>query len=410
MSDALALRDWATSGAMALTGRRDGPPRAAPGDPAGQLARDLTRVADLTEVRTGLRPHLPGIALLGERAAIAHLSRNGPASCGGAFRTVETRTGWLGLSLPRESDVSLVPALVESSSMTDPWKAVVAWAAERTLDDATARARLLGLACAPVRETSEAPTTRTPAVVTAGGTRRRHNQRPRVIDLTSLWAGPLCAHLLGLGDAEVIKVESVQRPDGARFGPPHFFDLLHEGHRSVSVDLQTPADIEAVGRLIESADLVLESSRARAVRHLGLDADEFVRNGTSWLSITAYGRASDWIGFGDDVAAGAGLVTYDGGKPMPCGDALADPLTGVAAAAAAAAALLEDRAQLIDVSMHHVAAVAALGELPAHQVVRHGEAWWVETDDGAIPVLPPSARQRRGRAPALGADNEMLLE
>ena len=51
------------------------------------------------------------------------------------------------------------------------------------------------------------------------------------------------------------------------------------------------------------------------------------------MSITASGRDSPRVGFGDDVAAGAGLVACDqAGQPVFCGDALADPLTGLAAA------------------------------------------------------------------------------
>ncbi|WP_460794402.1 hypothetical protein [Nocardioides pacificus] len=53
--------------------------------------------------------------------------------------------------------------------------------------------------------------------------------------------------------------------------------------------------------------------------------EEVVAAGTSWLSITARGRASDAIGFGDDVAACAGLVVRDGDDLLPVGDASARP-------------------------------------------------------------------------------------
>ena len=43
---------------------------------------------------------------------------------------------------------------------------------------------------------------------------------PRIVDLSALWAGPLCAHLLQLAGASVVKLESTRRPDGARFGAP----------------------------------------------------------------------------------------------------------------------------------------------------------------------------------------------
>ena len=55
-------------------------------------------------------------------------------------------------------------------------------------------------------------------------------QRPIVLDCSALWAGPLCADLLARSGCRVIKIEHPQRPDGARNGPPAFFDLLN-GHK-----------------------------------------------------------------------------------------------------------------------------------------------------------------------------------
>src|ERR1700710_886687 len=104
-----ALAEWAASGAMALTGRPDGPPLDAPGRPATQLREGLDGFARLVEARTGTAPELPGVGLLGERAAIAGFHRAGPWSCGGAFRALRTSDGWLGLSLARPSDLDAVP-------------------------------------------------------------------------------------------------------------------------------------------------------------------------------------------------------------------------------------------------------------------------------------------------------------
>ncbi|WP_322725431.1 CoA transferase [Streptomyces spongiae] len=108
------------------------------------------------------------------------------------------------------------------------------------------------------------------------------------MDFTSLWAGPLCAYLLSLCGAEVVKVESVQRLDGVRRGPAAFYDLLHAGHGSVTVDFGSRADMDRLRRLVRRADLVLEASRARALRRRGLVAAEVVDEGTSWLSVIAY--------------------------------------------------------------------------------------------------------------------------
>ncbi|WP_298514000.1 CoA transferase [uncultured Nocardioides sp.] len=390
------MADWAASGAMALTGRSDGPPLVSPGDPAGAVRRALAPFAELDGA--------PDIAVLGERAALSGLGRRAPWSCGGAFRLWPTRDGWWGASLARPEDRDLVPALVEAA-LADGDDALAAWAATVTSAEAEERGRLLGLPCA---RTGAADRTRPGVLSTPGGRRAAIGDRPLVVDFTSLWAGPLCAHLLALAGARVVKVESRTRPDGARRGPRAFYDLLHSGSAAVSVDFGAAADREALRELVAGADLVLESSRPRALARLGLDAAALVASGVSWLSITARGRDEDAIGFGDDVAAGGGLVREVDGVPVSCGDALADPLSGTAAAAHALAALRAERAQLIDVSMHHVC-VEAGGELAPHEVVRRGDAWWVEWDGGAAPVAQPRARTAVGRARDLGADDDAIL-
>lgn len=371
---------WASSGAMALTGRRDGPPLVAGGRAAAWTEEQLSRL--------GLS--IPG--LLGERAAYAGLGRNAPWSCGGAFRILPSADGDVGISLARPSDLELIPALVETAADThdDPWDLVADWLAATTAAEAEGRLRLLALPGGAVPTTP--PADRTGVITRARGevrSSRRADEPPLIVDLTSLWAGPLCAHLLGSLGARVIKVESRQRPDGARRGPAAFFQLLHEGHEQLVLDFDT--ELDQLRKLVGEADLVLEASRPRALRHLGLIAEETVAAGTSWLSITARGRESDAVGFGDDIAASAALVAYDEGRPIPAGDALADPLAGVAAAAAAAAALSSGEARLIDVSMLHVAAEAA-GPVPEHTVTRDGDGWQVEHAGGVTVVAAPRIR------------------
>ena len=89
-------------------------------------------------------------------------------------------------------------------------------------------------------------------------------------------------------------------------------------------------------------------------------ASDAARAGTVWLSITAYGRSQgDRIGFGDDVAAGAGLVDTIAGMPAFVCDAVADPLTGLAAAVAVLRAW--GSGQVIDLAMASAAASALPG-------------------------------------------------
>jgi hypothetical protein len=431
---------------MALTGPAEGPPALAPGAPASALAGALADFGRLTQLRTGaVALDLPGTGLLGERAALAGLSRRAPRSVGGAFRALRAADGWLGLSLARPDDIALLPALTDgdlpaidlahsdspdgdlagaaparddlarADPVGDTWRMLSVWLADRELGPVVERARLLGLPAAPI-PAGPVPTRRPPVLCSPGGPREPSlPAAPLVVDLTSLWAGPLCAHLLGLAGARVVKVESRARPDGARAGTPAFFDLLHAGHRSVALDFGAPGDLAALRRLLARADVVLEASRPRALRQLGLDAEEYVAGGTIWASLTAYGRTGEdaqRIGYGDDVAAAAGLVAHCGDVPYPVGDAIADPLAGARAAAAVAAALLSPRGQLLDISMYDVAAEAASTPVPVSpaEVIATGpESWAVRTAAGLVPVRPPRSRQPRSVAAFLGRDTREVL-
>jgi hypothetical protein len=389
--------EWAQSGGMALTGLANGPPRLTDGSPATTLCGALAVVAACTGTA------MPGSSLLGEHAALTGGARNAPWSVGGTFRAVRARDGWLGLSLSRPSDIELLPALVEGSADGDPWAVVGCWAAGRTVEAAPARAVLLGLPAAAVAKPPHR--LRPPSVVATPGGRRVRDRWPLVLDLSSLWAGPLCAHLLGLGGARVVKVESLSRPDGMRAGCRPFFDLMHDGHESVAIDFG--GELGLLRALLARADVVLESSRPRALAQLGVDVGQYVADGCVWVSITAGGREPGTamrVGFGDDVAAGAGLVVWEAGVPHPVADAIADPLAGATAAAAASLALRSERGCVLDVSMHHVAAAAAIptADDPA-EVEASGAGWIVTSNLGRCAVADPSARHPASTAPALGA-------
>lgn len=416
-------RDWAASGAHWLTGRADDAPVQPPGGAASQVVAALATLgADLHRL-TGATPALPGVELLGERAALTGATRRGPFAPGGRTRALRTLDGWVALTLARPEDLDLLPALLERDlpvsgaddgspeSLSATWAALEEWAGTTTSAEADARIRLLGL---PGRRVDTAASM-TPAggrdgiEATPGGS-RQVTARPLVVDFSSLWAGPLCAHLLGLGGARVVKVESASRPDGARTGDRTFYDLLHAGHASVAVDFTDADDRARLLDLVRRADVVIEASRPRALARLGLDASEHVSAGTIWLSITAEGRACDAIGFGDDVALGAGIAVRDGHELLPVGDALADPLSGVMGAAAVARALLEPRGVLLDLSMLDVCRASlrpedALGAAPA-------AGWPSGTDQSGAaswPALPPTPRVPSGRAPASGAHTARWL-
>jgi crotonobetainyl-CoA:carnitine CoA-transferase CaiB-like acyl-CoA transferase len=206
-----------------------------------------------------------------------------------------------------------------------------------------------------------------------------------------MWAGPLCAHLLGLAGARVVKVEDPDRPDGARHGDPLLFEMLHRGHRRMTVSFARAQDREGLRRLVDEADVVIEGSRPRALEALGLGPSAFcaARPGRTWVSITGYGRTgsrSNWVAFGDDAAAAGGLLSRDrAGRPVFCADAVADPVTGLFAATAALASMAAGGGHLVDGAMSRAAAYAAAGPgCPRRHVVeRAGDGWVCAHDDRA---------------------------
>ena len=125
-------------------------------------------------------------------------------------------------------------------------------------------------------------------------------------------------------------------------------------------------------RLLAAADVVIESSRPAALTHRGLGPTTVARrDGRVWLRITGHGadgERANWVAFGDDAAVSGGLVGGTDGDPVFCGDAIADPLTGLHAALAVAESLSRGGGELIELSMAAVAATyaAAMTAPPKH--------------------------------------------
>ena len=391
-------RQWERSGAAVLSGRPDGDPLPVP---CG-LVRGVESLAEQIAASSATRGHpvvIDGHALLGERAALAGLSRQGAVSCGRAARLLEVEDGTIALSLARPNDVAAVPAWLESAVLpTEPdrlWPAITTLVVRRSKGDLVSRATLLGLPCAAVGEAAEPDR---PGVQQSqiGVARRDVREVPLVVDLWSLWAGPLCANLLGAAGCRIVKVESTGRPDGARNGSKDFYDLLHGGHESVALDFDDVAERDALRRLVMLADVVIEGSRPRAFASLGIDRGA-IEGPAVWLSITGHGRhggAADRVAFGDDAAAAGGLVTSDADGPCFCGDAIADPLTGMTGAAAVLEVLADGNVWTIDLALSRVAASFASGPLVAADPVA---------------AAAPRARPIRTVAPVLGADTAAIL-
>lgn len=431
-----AASDWARSGAMWLTGSPQAPPLVAPGAPGSAARGAALAIEALTAGVPVLQTvAVDGARLLGERAALAGLGRRGSTSPGGSCRLVSTADALLAVNLPRRSDVELVSPWLQVETGEDPWDSVVANCAERNAVELVTRAQMIGIPVALVAEPGEVSADEQsrsrrqsfpvePWRVSRESPGQVQRSPGTVVDLSSMWAGPLCANLLGLAGFQVIKVESVTRPDGARLGPRRFYDLLHAGHRSVALDFSDPADIGRLRTLMASADMVIESSRPRALDQLGLGPDVVLDRSPSlvWVSITGYGRSGPWndrVAFGDDAAAGAGLVAHShDGSTYFCGDALADPLTGLHAALAALAMWRAGSGALVDVPLRDVAASVFAGRpdrgraggVSAAAAARPpGRSDWViDTADGPVAVAEPWSRPVTGNSVAIGADNDTL--
>lgn len=327
----------------------------------------------------GVASDLDGAGLLDVRSTFTGLRPQGRVSAGGSCRLVATTDSWCAVNLPRPDDLDLLPAWlgVESAAGVVPWSEVEAVAATRPSAGLVGAGQELGLAVAALGGSGPDEQLRFRGTESAARpwlvrrvAARHSTRRPEdvvVVDLSSLWAGPSCARLLGRAGARIVKVESSSRPDGSRAGDRRFHRWLHEGHELVEVDFASDEGRRALIDIVHSADVVIEASRPRAFERLGIDPVEVVsaRPGTVWVSITGYGRCGPWrnrVAFGDDAAVAGGLVELDDdGAPLFVADAVADPLTGVAAAALTVGALAAGGGVTVDVALREVARSAAAG-------------------------------------------------
>ena len=468
MRDRCEVLEWAASGAMALTGLPEGTPVASPAPVLAMLAQVSAEFARVTAM-TGNEVRADPAELLAGRAALAGFTRGGRVSAGGSSFLLHAADGWCAVTLSRPDDVAAVPAIVgvlgaegaarpAITTRAEARSALTVAARGATAADFAAAAQLLGVPAsalpvgarppgvagaalagasptgvkgaspagvkgAPQAGVVEAPlagragwppwrATRIAERLAGAGLARAGLAGAVVADLSSMWAGPLCARLLGLAGATVIKVESPARPDGARSGNREFFDWLHAGHRSLSVDFATEAGRTVLTSLLEVADVVIESSRPRALAALGA-APGMISHppGQVWLSITGYGRSTpERVAFGDDAAVAGGLVGWpaddwaggegtgsegvgrEGAGPVFCADAIADPLAGACGALAVALSRSAGGGELIDLPMRDVAAAFAAAApdhgAPDHGAADHGAADHGTSDHGPHEILP----------------------
>ena len=180
----------------------------------------------------------------------------------------------------------------------------------------------------------------------------------RIVDFTAFWAGPAATHSLAAFGADVIKIESIQRPDGIRYSGGMrkdvddwweygwVFHAMNTNKRSVTLDLQSAEGLRLIRQLVGEADAVIENFSPRVMEQFGLGAEALLELNPRLVvgRMPAFGLTGPWrdrVGFAPTMEQIAGLAWVTGlsdGPPIAPRGAC-DPLAGAHAAFALLAAL-----------------------------------------------------------------------
>ncbi len=258
----------------------------------------------------------------------------------------------------------------------------------------------------------------------------------RVVDLSRVLAGPLCAQVLADHGADVIKVEPPTGDDTRSWGPPFvkddhsaYFDGLNRNKRNISVDLRTEAGQQLLRTMLAEADVVIENFKAGTLAKWGLDDDvlaaEFPR--LVHCRITGYGvdgPLGGAPGYDAILQALSGLMSINGephGDAMRIGIPLVDIITGLNAVNGILMALhvrqKTGRGQLVDLALldnavsilhPHAGKWFATGVAPERTGVAHPTICPYETftcADGPFFIGAGNDRQFRALVVALDASD-----
>jgi crotonobetainyl-CoA:carnitine CoA-transferase CaiB-like acyl-CoA transferase len=220
----------------------------------------------------------------------------------------------------------------------------------------------------------------------------------RVVDVTSSLAGPYCTEILGALGADVVKVEHPDRGDEARaWGTPFFegssvmFYAANLNKRSLALDLKRGRDV--LLRLVDSADVFLQSLRPGTAARFGFGAEELRARKPDliYCDIGAFGRSGplkDLPGYDPLLQAFGGIISVTGEPDRPgvrVGASIVDQGTGMWAALGVLAALLAGGGHTVDVSLFET----VVGLLP-YQLTSYLAGGGVPGRHGtAFPLIAP---------------------
>lgn len=189
----------------------------------------------------------------------------------------------------------------------------------------------------------------------------------RVLDLSTVLAGPNCARYLADFGAEVIKVERPDTGDSLRNmawkdprdGVGLWWKLVNRNKRCIALDLKDPEDREVLWQLVAHADVLVENFRPGTLERLGLGPDELLARRPNLVitRITGFGQTGPYAhraGFATIAEAMSGLASISGepgGQPLLPAIALTDEVTGLVAAFATMVALRSGLGQVVDISL-----------------------------------------------------------
>ena len=189
----------------------------------------------------------------------------------------------------------------------------------------------------------------------------------RVVDLSTVVAGPGCARYLADFGADAIKVERPGTGDTTRtmgWTDPSddvtlWWKLLGRNKRSVVLDLKDPGDLDRMSRLVATADVLVENFRPGTLERLGLDPVDLIAANPRLVvtRVSGFGQDGPYAGrpgFATLAEAMSGFAAINGepdGAPLLPPIALTDEVTGLVAAFATMVALHSGVGQVVDVNL-----------------------------------------------------------